>query len=218
MRVWLLAVSFFLSLICINAFAQRQRCFERSFSTGIKTVETKKNSFDETIMFVNAGLPMMRFDIRQYQAAPANNFTNVSVYMDYKAKKRYVYFVQTGLCTEEPISMRFQPFCIALNAVFVGTDVIGGKLKVDTYEESTDGSKKRISYAQDTNVPVSVVTMRGPDVTVENFVSWVNQTPDVSLFTIPSACKKMNKMKKSKDNVNTKSVIEKVNKILRRSI
>ncbi|KAL9645280.1 hypothetical protein ABK040_002480 [Willaertia magna] len=209
MKVLLLAV--FLGLIC-SAFAQMQHCFDKSFSTGIRRVETKNNFLDETMMFVNADLQQMRFDIRQYTS---DNNTNVSVYMDYKAKKKYVLFIQSGLCVVEPISMNFQPFCIAKNAVYFGLDVIGGVLGVYIYKERSLGFERRIFYAPDSNVPVSVVTI-GNNVIIEDFINWINQPPSASLFTIPPECK--NKKKKSRDVVDTKSINEKVNNILRRSL
>ncbi|KAL9654166.1 hypothetical protein ABK040_000751 [Willaertia magna] len=209
MKVLLLAV--FLSLIC-SAFAQMQHCFDKSFSTGIRSVETKKNFLDETMMFVNADLQQMRFDIKQYTF---DNNTNVSVYIDYKAKKKYVLFIQSGLCVVEPISMNFQPFCIAKNAVYFGFDVIGGILGADLYKERSLGFERRISYSPNSNVPVSVVTIGGNNVIIEDFINWNNQPPSVSLFTIPPECK--NK-KKSRDVVNTKSINEKINNILRRSL
>ncbi|KAL9658598.1 hypothetical protein ABK040_006135 [Willaertia magna] len=180
MRVLLLAV--FLGLIC-SVYAQAEHCFDRSFTTGIRTVETKKNLLDNTLMYVDADLQMMRLDIVVRQPGPVN----VTVFMDYKAQKRY-------------------------NAVFVRSDVIGGSLRADLYKESFGGFESRISYAPNTNVPISVVTMGGleNDVTIEDFFNWIHQKPVASVFAIPPACKNLKKMKKSRNVVNTKSITEKV--------
>jgi len=72
------------------------------------------------------------------------------------------------------------------------SDVIGGSLKVDLYEEKMYGFNSRILYAPSTNVPVQVMTKSsgfGSGLTIEEYFNWIHQKPAAAVFALPAACK-----------------------------
>ncbi|EFC42264.1 predicted protein [Naegleria gruberi] len=181
---------FALACLIVFASAQTQHCFDKSFQTRVRVFEPKRDFFDTQTMYVDADAGLTRIDMLVREPVSRN----VSVYLNYNTMKSYTYDIVTGTCNVIVLSQPQQPFCISSNATYARSDVLGGTLKVDVYEEKVFGFQAKISYAPNTNIPVSVITKAagvGSGYVIEEFFNWIHQKPASAVFTLPAACQRL---------------------------
>ncbi|KAG2375103.1 hypothetical protein C9374_010107 [Naegleria lovaniensis] len=182
------ALVLFLGAQACSIEAQQAHCFDKSFQTQLRVFEPKTDFIDTQMLFVDADAGLTRTDMTIREPVPRN----VSVYINYKLNKRWIYEIAQNFCHSDIVTQPQQPFCISSNATFVRSDVIGGSLKVDVFDEKLFGFSARILYAPATNTPVEVMTKSGgvgSGMIIEEYFNWIHQKPAAAVFTLPQACK-----------------------------
>ncbi|KAF0971680.1 hypothetical protein FDP41_009903 [Naegleria fowleri] len=186
--ITLSALVLFLGILAASIEAQQAHCFDKSFQTQLRVFEPKRDFIDTQMLFVDADAGLTRTDMIMREPVARN----VSVYINYKLNKRWIYEVAQNFCHSDVVTQPQQPFCISSNATYVRSDVIGGTLKVDVYDEKLFGFSARILYAPATNTPVEVMTKAGGfgnGMIIEEYFNWIHQKPAPAVFTLPQACK-----------------------------
>ena len=110
-------VTALVALACLIVFAsaQTQHCFDKSFQAQVRVFEPKKDFIDSQTMYVDADAGLTRIDMMVREPVSRN----VSIYINYKLQKKYVYDIASGTCNIEVLSQPQQAFCISSNATYV---------------------------------------------------------------------------------------------------